>query len=183
MKHVLTTSELNALIDARCTEIVMKHVNSGDTFVSQDKFNQLESRMNEFDKSVQLPFQLPVYFTVHRNSHFNTANQVIPFPIVVTESNSGFDASSGILTVKVPGVYLFVVTLMKYSSSGVNFSLYHNSLSVCQAASTDKSNYQMVTCPATLGLKSGDTVSVKLLSGKIHNGVFSTFTGVKIGNN
>ena len=175
IKKIITTSQLNDLIDAKCQAIVETKMKSADV-VSIEKFNQLEKQLDSMDK-----VQPSVYFTATANSHFTTDDHIIPFPTIVSDSNSGFDGGSGVLTVKVGGVYNFLVILMKNHHASLHFGLMHNDKQVCQAHSNDTSKYQMLSCTATISVKSGDTISVKLHTGQIHT--WSTFTGFRIGNN
>ena len=174
IKHIITTSQLNDLIDAKCNAIVETKLKSADV-VTIEKFNQLEKKVDSMDK-----VQPTVYFTASSKQHFDTDGHPIPFEKIVADSNSGFVGSSGVFTVKIAGDYHFTASIMKYPSTNLDFIIYHNTKRVCRAMNNDTSEYHMLSCSGTISVKSGDTVFVELISGRIHSGDYSTFSGFKI---
>ena len=173
IKNKVTAVELNQIIEAKFNEMIEDKMKSS---VSIEKFNQLEKQMEISD------VEPTVYFTAHANSHFSTSSQIIPFPTIVAD-NSGYVGATGVIPIKIPGVYHFVITIMKHPHNTLDYGLYHNEKVVCRSMSNDNVKYHMLSCTATISVKSGDTVYVKLYSGQIHGREYSTFTGFRIGNN
>ena len=161
------------MIEAKFKEMIEDKINSS---ISIEQFNQLE-------KQIEMPAVEPtVYFTAHPTAHFSSGDNIIPFPTIVADSNSGYVGATGVVTIKISGVYNFVVTLMKFYNNNLDYGLFHNEKVVCRSMSTDRTKYHMLSCTATISVESGDTVYVKLYSGQIHKGEYSTFTGLRIGN-
>ena len=93
---------------------------------SIEDYNELKNRIENLDKKVLSGSSVPTYFSASTSKHFTTVHGSIPFPIIIAESNSGFDGQSGTLTVKMSGLYYFTVTVMKMSSTTTRIFLMHN---------------------------------------------------------
>jgi len=92
--------------------------------------------------------------------------------------NSGFDSSTGIVTIKESGVYFFTTTLRQQTTAGQIY-LMKNDEPLCEAYTYGQS-YKMLTCSVTIPVEKDDQIFVKLLEGEITWKLHSTFTGFMI---
>jgi len=88
---------------------------------NDDRFSDLEAKIKSLETTVDniraSSTNDPVFFSANPTKSFGTNGQPVPFDKMLAESNSGFDGSSGIMTVKIAGIYHFVATVMPYSGS------------------------------------------------------------------
>mgnify|MGYP003729664307 CR=1 FL=1 len=129
----------------------------------------------------------PIFFTATAEgvSNGRTTTGIMPFKTVKEQLGGGFDPD-GTFVAPQPGIYYFSFTMMKYNdghstNSYTYADLYHNNLHLCRGYDNDGHNYHhMFGCSATVNMKNGDRVYVKLQRGKIHTGIYCTFSGVRI---
>jgi len=102
-----------------------------------------------------------VHFYVQRNSSFGPGAVVIPFELARINEGNGFDLSSGIFTVPIPGIYHFDFSAIKDESvTGLYIYLQVNGATIGQAA-TDQAatgSNDAVSLSASLRLAAGDRV-------------------------
>ena len=131
----------------------------------------------------------PIFFTATAEGEtnpFGTKSAIImPFKNIKQQMGGGYDAA-GTFVAPQGGIFYFAFTLMKYSDgqsyySSVYADLYHNDLQLCRGYDNDAHSYHhMFGCSATVQMKTGDRVYVQLVRGKLHSGLYCTFTGVRI---
>ena len=177
LKEKLSPSQLTQLIN----EIVDEKMKS---IVTKDELNVLATKyelksVEELASNVQ---SLPVvYFTAQATTNYATTNTAIPFPLVVSDNNSGLVPETGIVHVKTAGVYHLAANMLKDSNASLHFYIMLNDQTLCWAYSNERSYYEMVSCSVTVNLKAGDQLFVKLTSGRINHGSKAcTFTGFLI---
>jgi len=107
------------------------------------------------------------YFSAVSHSAFPLKSP-IPFPVIRTEHNSGFDGNKGIMTVEIPGTYFWSCQFLT-SYMNVQIVLVHNNgerdHDVADAYNGRKDGHYMVSLMATLDLKKNDKVWVVMRSG------------------
>jgi len=100
-------------------------------------------------------------------------NSPIPFPVSMSEHNSGFDGNKGIMTVKIPGTYFWSCQFLTHHYY-VHFVLVHSNgecdNDIVEAHNNRKDGHYMVSLMSTLNLKKDDKVWVEMRSGKTWSG-------------
>ncbi len=153
---------------------------SHEHFPYKAKIEQIEKELSLLS-SVSRNSPHAIFFTAHPNTDYESYNTIIPFQTIVEEEGDSFDGNTGIFTAKIPGVYHFSASLMKYDNKNLYFRIFKNDDEICWGYDQDNNdNFNMVTCSATLKLTSGDRVYVKMSDGQLYSGTYSTFTGFLI---
>jgi C1q-related factor len=124
----------------------------------------------------------PVYFHVQRNSTYNITGTAIPFQIERLNVGGGMNITSGIFTAPKSGIYFFSFTGLKENPADwLAVDLYQNSNYITKASATSIIGYLTVTLSSTLSVKSGDRISLRLLSGQLHDHgwyMYTNFNGI-----
>jgi C1q-related factor len=111
----------------------------------------------------------PVYFHVQRNTTYSVTG-TIPFQIEQLNVGGGMNITSGIFTAPKSGIYFFSFTGLKDGSANVlRVDLYYNSNQIGRTEG-QLAGVSTVALSSTLSLKSGDQISVRLISGPLFDG-------------
>ena len=112
----------------------------------------------------------PVYFHVQRTSTYNVTGTTIPFHIERLNVGGGMNITSGIFTAPKSGIYFFSFNgLTDRPANYLDAELYQNSNLIARAHGHDFDGYWTATLSATLNLKSGDQISLRLVQGQLQN--------------
>ena len=91
--------------------------------------------------------------------------------------------TSGIFTAPKSGIYFFSFTGLKVNAaSQLHVELYLNSIPITNALGFALNGYFTATLSSTLGLKSGDQISLRLESGQLYDSTasFTNFNGIML---
>ena len=128
----------------------------------------------------------PVYFHVQRNSTYSITGTKIPFQIERLNVGGGMNITSGIFTAPKSGIYFFSFSGLKDfpASAGMHVTLYLNSIPITRAVGEVSNGYFTATLSSTLGLKSGDQISLLLEWGQLHDNTlypsYTNFNGIML---
>ena len=126
----------------------------------------------------------PVYYHVQRNSTYSITGTKIPFQIERLNVGGGMNIFSGIFTAPKSGIYFFSFSGLKDfpASAGVIVVLYLNSIPITNALGFALNGYFTATLSSTLGLKSGDQISLRLESGQLYDSTasYTNFNGIML---
>jgi len=112
----------------------------------------------------------PIYFHVQRNTTYSVTGK-IPFQIVQSNVGGGMNITSGIFTAPQSGTYFFSFTGLKDGSdNALRMDLYCNSNQITRAEGAAGAGLFTATLSSTLSLKSGDQISLQLISGALFDG-------------
>ncbi len=90
----------------------------------------------------------------------------IPFDIERLNIGSGMSIASGMFTAPKSGIYFFSFTALKdRPDDTLRIDLYHNSNLITRAEGTGVKRLLTAALSSTLSLKSGDQISLRLISG------------------
>ncbi|XP_038048689.1 adiponectin-like [Patiria miniata] len=107
-----------------------------------------------------------VAFTVVRLSTSDAStSHYTRLPFQATETllpGTSFDLETGTFTCGVPGTYVFMFSVCKYSSNYLRVYLRKNGDAVVSGQSTDSSHYEQVSGSAVVVLQRGDTMHLTM---------------------
>jgi hypothetical protein len=105
--------------------------------------------------------------------------QSINFDRIVTNIGNGYNPHGGVFTARVPGVYIFAVTVMSLPSHYITVEMVKDGSELCYTRA-EREDYDSATCVATVHLAAGEDVWVKQAAGDGIHGQYSTFSGILI---
>ena len=116
--------------------------------------------------------QTPEYFTASLASTFTSVGTVRFKNIIDIATGSGYNKETGVYTAPTDGLYYFGLSVLKHRDSlYVQAPIYHNSkvIAYCHdnnqggSYSDRRSGYRNAACSATVFMRKGQTVFVKML--------------------
>lgn len=137
------------------------------------KFEEMQKEINALKNSEgnKPPEKISSYFSATSHSHYSTSGKPMPLNIILTEENSGYDGSTGVMTVIYPGTYFWGCRFETHTVP-TTLSLKHNDGSttkqIQQAYDGGTGTYRSLSMMATLKLDKGDKVWVQLENGKLY---------------
>ena len=170
----LQVDEIKRISADQCNTIIDQKI---EKVPNENDLNELRSKLNDIKNDKEDTVQ--AYFTAKGTSTFSTGGQPLPFSQILAQSNSGFDGSTGTMTVKLGGLYHFSASVMSSGSSTVDMSLMHNDNDFHRALATG-GGYKITSTSATLVVQPGDNIYIKLHSGTANSSGYRIFTGFKI---
>lgn len=125
----------------------------------------------------------PAFFVAADTGLAVRGSNTVIFNKVITDIANIYDKTSGIVTVKSSGVYIFHVFSLSAEDKEIYQELYHNSDFVCSLYNTAKNEWSNAGNTAILHVKAGDSLAVRAASGYNNviygtsDQVYSTFSG------
>ena len=117
----------------------------------------------------------PVYFSVRCTS--NAGAGIIPWNDVLTSRGGGFNASNGIFTVPLSGVYSFAYAIRERdSNANIYTNIQINGVDDLTVRTYHRSNYSMGSITFIRRMTKGDTIAIELNSGDMASS-YNQFTG------
>jgi len=161
----------------------------------QKELQRSVTDMKEKDESLEekIEFIKKDYAFLNAKAYFSAKSysappekSPIPFPVSISEHESGFKGDTGIMTVKIPGTYFWNCQFLKHHANYVHIALVHNngkcSHTVSETHSNERVGHYMVTLMSTLVLEKNDKVWVEMRGGNTWhgNGDYNQCTAFKI---
>ncbi|XP_056013616.1 uncharacterized protein LOC125674919 isoform X1 [Ostrea edulis] len=132
----------------------------------------------------KLDLKKKVAFTAGVTSSSTTWNSgTLVFPAVINNIGGGYNPSTGIFTAPTDGHYVFFVTVVEYGKLDNRVDIVQNGSSKVRTLGYSDAAYQTGTNMAVLRLQQGDTVWIRLASGKGYysNSIpMTTFSGFRL---
>jgi len=150
----------------------------------KEKDESLEEKIESLKKDYAF-LSAKAYFSAKSHSAL-PLNSPIPFPVSISEHESGFNGNTGIMTVKIPGTYFWNCQFLKHANNYVHIVLMHDNgkckHKVSETHNNNRAGYYMVTLMSTLVLEKNDKVWVEMHSGNTWqgNGHYNQCTAFKI---
>ncbi|XP_071793964.1 uncharacterized protein [Asterias amurensis] len=121
-----------------------------------------------------------VAFTVVRNTDFTTSSTSLPFDRKLFEQGTHFDLTTGTFTCNMTGIYVFMFSFLKPSSSNRSYAtLVKNDNIIVRGYASGAGNYLQTSNSAVVFLQEGDRVFLRsegsLYSTSHHHTSFSGF--------
>lgn len=137
--------------------------------------------MTEFSKCVFCLFAAsPKYqigFTARLNNH-GVKNGVITFHHITTNNGNGFSMKTGRFTCKIPGMYVFILTITSTAKDATAF-IKKNGGKVGYVLTSYSNGWNAGSTSVALMLTKGDFVTAES-GGKFSFGSYTTFSGFLI---
>jgi hypothetical protein len=122
-----------------------------------------------------------IAFTAGVTSYNSTWNSgTLVFPVVIHNIGDGYNRHTGVFTAPTEGHYVFFVTVVEYDKQHLYVDIVLNGSSKVRAYGHSNAAYQTGANMVVLKLQRGDTVWVRLASGKgywTHSVPLTTFSG------
>lgn len=140
--------------------------NENDSRKVEEKVKILEEKIDALSRTEDVSS----YFSATSHSSATSTGVPIPLPVILSENKSGFNGVTGVMTVKIPGVYFWNCAFMTNSMS-THVRLVHSDGKhlhyVHRSHNSQGSGHFMLPVTATLVLEKGDQVWVELKSGRL----------------
>ena len=119
------------------------------------------------------------------SSSWSWNSGTLVFPNVITNVGKGYNASDGVFTAPMAGVYVFFVNVQSYTFNTIHVDIVLNGMTKVRTMAygyDGKEAYEAGPNLAVLSLRTGDRVWVKHHSGKgyYYVGPITTFSGFMI---
>lgn len=139
----------------------------------EEKVKNLAEKIDALEKAkVSRNENVSSYFSATSHTETTSTGTPIPLPVIISEHQSGFNGNTGIMTVKIPGVYFWNCAFMTWGLS-THIRLMHKDgkhlRQIHRSHNSQNSGHHMIPVTATLVLKKGDQVWLELTQGRLYS--------------